>query len=301
MSILHIEKIATLAGHRDCIYTLLHASDTGFLYSADGNGMVAKWNLHQPEVGDLVVKVSNSVYAMALLPIQNQLLIAQNFSGIHRIDLENKREISSLQMNSVNIFDIQIFGNNALVAGGDGVVSIVDLEYWAIRKHLKASDKSARCIAINPASGEFAVGYSDHYIRIFDLHSYELKYLIHAHKNSVFSVCYSPEGKYLLSGSRDAHLKIWNVQQQYTIQNSIVAHMFAINSIHYSPDAQYFATGSMDKSVKIWSAQSFQLLKVLDKARHAGHSTSVNKVIWATSHPYLLSAGDDRMIGVWKF
>jgi WD40 repeat protein len=53
----------------------------------------------------------------------------------------------------------------------------------------------------------------------------------------------------------------------------------------------------MDKSIKVWDLEELKLLKVIDKARHAGHGTSVNKLLWNTN--MLLSASDDRSISAW--
>ena len=122
---------------------------------------------------------------------------------------------------------------------------------------------------------------------------------IEAHKISVFTVQYSPDQRYLISGSRDAHLKIWDPQHGYKLRESIVAHMFAINHLDFSPDGKHFVTCSMDKSIKVWDARTFQLLKVIDKARHAGHGTSINKVLWTDFNNLLLSASDDRSISIW--
>ena len=148
--------------------------------------------------------------------------------------------------------------------------------------------------------GHLAVGYSDNHIRIFALQDFELLHDIEAHKISVFTVQYSPDERYLVSGSRDAHLKVWDVAKAYAQHESVVAHMFAINHMSYSPDSKHFVTCSMDKSIKVWDAGTFQLLKVIDKARHAGHGTSVNKVLWTNFNNLLLSASDDRSISVWN-
>jgi hypothetical protein len=43
-----------------------------------------------------------------------------------------------------------------------------------------------------------------------------------------------------------------------------------------------------------------KLLKVIDRARHAGHGFSVNKLLWTNHHNQLLSASDDRSISVWQ-
>lgn len=55
----------------------------------------------------------------------------------------------------------------------------------------------------------------------------------------------------------------------------------------------------MDKSIKIWEAATFRLLKVIDRARHAGHGTSVNKLLWLEYHDRLISASDDRTVSIW--
>jgi WD40 repeat protein len=56
----------------------------------------------------------------------------------------------------------------------------------------------------------------------------------------------------------------------------------------------------MDKSIKVWNLDEMKLLKVIDKGRHAGHGTSVNKLIWTDYQTQLVSASDDKTISVWK-
>jgi WD40 repeat protein len=86
----------------------------------------------------------------------------------------------------------------------------------------------------------------------------------------------------------------------YSLEKSIVAHMYAINHIAFSPQETLFVTCSMDKSIKVWDAITFQLLKVIDRARFAGHGTSVNKLLWTTYHGQIVSGSDDRTLSVWQ-
>jgi len=190
--------------------------------------------------------------------------------------------------------------NNLFIGDGDGFLIKIDLESLTISKKIRLSEKSIRTLAYNPEQKEIAVGCSDHSIIIICSRDLKKKQGITAHNNSVFALQYAPDYQYLLSGSRDAHLKVWDSGNGYKLKESIIAHMYAINDIAFREGGKYFATCSMDKSIKIWDSKSFKLLKVIDKGRHAGHGTSVNKLKWISYNDQLLSASDDRTISIWE-
>jgi len=262
--------------------------------------MIVRWNLFAPEEGTLIAKLPNSIYAIHYLTKLDQLVAGHNYEGIHLLDWKEKKEIASLKLTTASIFDIQSFQNDLLVASGDGSLMVVDIEKWAVRKKILTSEKSARVIAINPKAGEVAIGFSDYFIRIFSLEDYSLKCEFKAHENSVFTLHYTPDNNFLISGSRDARLKVWDVSSGYKQVAEVFAHLFAINHIAFSPSGRHFVTGSMDKSIKVWDAKELKLLKVIDKARHAGHGTSVNKLLWTSFNDELVSASDDRTLSVWR-
>ncbi|GAA0188314.1 hypothetical protein GCM10009122_46300 [Fulvivirga kasyanovii] len=299
MGKVNVSKLKTFTGHNDCVYTLERTQHDHLFFSGAGDGMVVFWNLKESENGQLIAKLPNSVYALHYLNKANLLVVGHNYDGIHLLDWENKKEAGSLKMTDQAIFDIKSFGDHLYVGDASGTVTVVDLRSLNIIYKIKSSSKSARAIAINEQSGEMAVGYSDNKIRIFNLEDYQLVKELEGHKNSVFTVKYSPDGQLLVTAGRDAHLKIWDTKAGYIELEDIVAHMYTINNLDFSPDGKHFVTCSMDKSIKIWDTHAFKLLKVIDKARHAGHGTSVNKLLWSSYNDLLVSASDDRAISVW--
>lgn len=299
MANIQVNKLQSLTGHRDCVYALATTGSVPYFFSAAGDGMVVKWDLSAPEEGELIAQLPNSIYALHTLPDSEVIIAGHNYEGIHVLDWRNKKEVASLKLSEAAIFDIQSYEENCFVASGDGSVTVVDIQRMGIEKKLNFSEKSARTLAINSARRELAVGYSDHFIRIFDLDDYRLKQEWRAHDNSVFTLSYMPGSTLLLSGGRDARLKAWSVDDSYSLHLEIVAHMYAINHVEFSPDSKHFVTCSLDKSVKVWQSANLTLLKVIDKARHAGHGTSVNKLLWSSFNNRLISASDDRTISIW--
>lgn len=298
MSPVQVKKIATMTGHRDSVYALESLPDEPVFFSGAGDGMVVQWTFGQDD-GELIAKMGASVYALRHDSFTGYLLVGHNFEGLHVLDWRSKKEVRSLKLTTSAIFDIALIGRTAIVADGGGVVTMVDLETMTVKHRIEAGGQAARCIAVRPGDQQFAVGYSDNHVRIFRAADFSLEHDFAAHNNSVFVLRYTPDGQRLLSGSRDARLKAWKPEKDYQLDREVAAHLFAINDLRFSPDGKHFVTCSMDKSVKVWRTEDLSLLKVIDKARHAGHGTSVNKLLWSSVTNQVVSAGDDRTISIW--
>ena len=294
-----VTRLHTYQGHRDSVYTLTPGPLPHVFFSAGGDGLVVRWNMQQPDEGELVAQLPHSIYALTYWPEKQYLIAGHNTEGIHVIATTDRKEVASLKLGSTSIFDIRVIGGYAWIAGGDGCVTIVNLSSMTVVQRLELSTRSARAIALHPSGDTVAVGYSDHAIRVFDCKSFRQLAGWTGHTNSVFTLAYTRDGRFLLSAGRDAHLKAWDVEDGYRQHGDVVAHLFAINNLDFSPDGKHFVTCSMDKSIKVWRTADLTLLKVIDKARHAGHGTSVNRVLWTTYKDQVLSASDDRTISSW--
>lgn len=294
-----VEKVAVYTGHKDCLYTLGYLESKQTFFSSGADGLVVGWEVENPDLGKVVAQVKNTVYTICTLPNTDFILVGQNFEGIHLIDLTKNAITKSTKISEAAIFDIKVWDNKIFVATGDGTLVVLNLTDFTTLARIKDSTEYARALAVNKKSKEIAVGYSDNCIRIYDTDTFQLKRTWVAHKNSVFTLSFTPDYTYLLSGSRDAHLNSWDAENAYTPHDSIVAHMYTINHIAFNKSGKFFATCSKDKSIKIWDAKTFRLIKVIDKARHAGHGTSVNKLFWSDENT-LFSCSDDHSISKWK-
>jgi WD40 repeat protein len=74
---------------------------------------------------------------------------------------------------------------------------------------------------------------------------------LQAHSDVVVCAAFSPDGKYLLSGSRDETVVVWDVGSGRKL-NSWPAHKSGVNSVSFSPDAKLVATGGGYGTIKLW-------------------------------------------------
>ena len=297
-----VTKIATLAGHRDAVYALTGGS-ASILYSGSADGMVVGWDAAEPaHDGELLARVENSVYALRHLPELGLLVLGHNFQGIQAIDLASRQLAHATALPPVAIFEIVYSASRQrlYVGLGDGTLAVLTVPDFRLEKLLRLADKSLRCLALHEGRAELAVGSSDTLTRILDLDSLETKFTLAESTNSVFSVAYSPDGAQLLTAGRDAQIRTWDVAAGYALAGAVPAHMYTIHHLAFSPDGRYLASCSLDKSIKLWDAATLTLLRVLDRARAAGHGTSVNRLIWPGNENRLVSCSDDRSLAVWQ-
>ena len=67
----------------------------------------------------------------------------------------------------------------------------------------------------------------------------------------VFSVCFSPDGRRLASGSWDRTVRLWDVETGACVK-TLERHTKSVSSVCFSPDGRTIVSGCHDKTVRMW-------------------------------------------------
>ena len=70
------------------------------------------------------------------------------------------------------------------------------------------------------------------------------------HTNFVISVAFSPDGKYIIPGSYDKTIRMWDAQTTKPVSDPIEGHT-SVTSVAFSPDGKGIALGSYDDTLQI--------------------------------------------------
>lgn len=281
--------LRTLKGHRQSVYCTCLLPPFSLL-SSGGDGLIVDWNPLETDLGVAIATVGEPVYSMACLA-DNVILAGGHSGSIYHLKNGNVRKIGA---HKHGVFGLFSYNGEILSLGGDGVFMrwTQDLE-WI--QSIQVSQRSLRAFAPFPTG--FALAGSEGKLFLFSS-DYRLLETVEAQGNTIFALTYLQNSGLLVSGGRDATLQSYQIM---TAENSglVSAHLLHIHDLKTNPAQTLLASASMDKTIKIWNPENLELLKVLNLEKFGLHTSSVNNLTWLNDH-VLVSASDDRSIGVWE-
>lgn len=298
------KKIGQFSGNEGGIYALSGGEETFTVYSCGSGKLIRKWNIRDTTAEDFALRFPMSLYSVYFEQHNNYLVCGTSDGNLVFLNLADKSLHKEIKLSQAALFDIQHSKHNNLycVACGDGLLVFIDSVQLEVKLSVKLCTEKIRSLDINGEQTELAVACGDGSFRIFDLKTMQQKMKMEAHRFSANSIKFHANGTHLISGGKDAFLKIWkrSADLKYELVTEIPAHNYAIYSIAFHPNKKIFATASRDKTIKIWDAETFDFLLRISKENEDAHVNSVNKILWTNYNNYLVSAGDDRAIMVWE-
>lgn len=81
--------------------------------------------------------------------------------------------------------------------------------------------------------------------------NYKLSKTLEGHYNSVLSATYSPDGKYISSGSKDRTIKIWELKKGNCLQTLKGHEDFSIFA-SFNPNGEEIISTSFDQTIRVW-------------------------------------------------
>jgi WD40 repeat protein len=90
-------------------------------------------------------------------------------------------------------------------------------------------------------------------VRVWDAATGQEVLVLRGHTATILGVAFSPDGRRLVTASRDARVKVWDTalgQETFTL----TGHTGPVTSVAFSADGQRIASASLDGTVKLWDA-----------------------------------------------
>ncbi|XP_057699942.1 striatin-like [Corythoichthys intestinalis] len=213
-----------LCGHTDAVWGVAYSSIHHRLLSCSADGTVRLWN---------TATVSPS---LAVFNQRGELGVPTS------VDLSSSDP------------------THAVASFSDGHVCIFDMETQQLILKMESAGTADSPHPINkvlshPTLPVSITAHEDRHIRFFDNNTGKLAHSMVAHLDAVTSLAVDPNGIYLMSGSHDCSVRVWNVSSKTCIQE-FTAHRKkfdeSIQDVAFHPAKCYIASAGADALAKVF-------------------------------------------------
>lgn len=110
----------------------------------------------------------------------------------------------------------------------------------------------------------------------------------------VTCIAFSPNQEWIVSGSEDHTIKVWELSTGQEIRTLAGHAGFFVRSIAIRPDGELLASAG-DDIIKLWDLKTGEEIRTL-----SGHSSVIQRLVFSPDGKVLISAGNDTTIKIWN-
>lgn len=195
-------EILELEGHKGRIESLVFTPDHKKLVSASNDGQVIVWDIEEKEPF-LLMEGGETINSLDLSLTGKYLVAASENGYLHLWNMNDNTQMKSLNTGKGPV-DVVRFRDNLTYAAGyqNGLIELRNVEQEGQVKSVTAHSLSITDICFNKHLGQMATSSLDGYVKIWNADDLtEPPVALDDNDGEVYTLAYSDDGRYLVSGS----------------------------------------------------------------------------------------------------
>uniref|UniRef100_A0A1D1YKA0 General transcriptional corepressor tupA n=2 Tax=Anthurium amnicola TaxID=1678845 RepID=A0A1D1YKA0_9ARAE len=252
------------------IRSVCFSPDGKFLATGAEDKQIRIWDIHSQTIRKFFTGHEQDIYSLDFSR-DGRFIVSGSGDKTARVwdmvsgELLYKLAIDEPSQKDAGVTSVAISPDALYVAAGslDKIVRVWDTRTGYLLERLEGHKDSVYSVAFAPDGKTLVSGSLDKTLKLWDMshpgrngsggsgQKNQSKTTFTGHKDFVLSVAVSPDGRWVVSGSKDRGVQFWDpitAQTQFMLQG----HKNSVISVALSPTGKLFATGSGDCRARVW-------------------------------------------------
>ncbi len=283
-------EIRSFTGHSRYLYDIALSPDGRYALSGSTDKTLKLWDVATGREIRTFKGHSDNIDSVAFSPDGKYALSGSADKTLKLWEVKTGREVRAFTGHSsyVNSVTFSPEGKYALSGSTDKTLKLWDVATGRELRTFRGHTDGIKSVVFSP-DGRYALSGSwDDTLKLWDLSPYvqspllvvaknqtvppqstssnEPIRIIEGHSGTVLSVAYSSDGKYILSGSQDKTLILWDAKTGARIRMMggwFRGHNYFVSSVAFSPNVKYMLSGGYDKTIRLWEVDTGKELRTI--------------------------------------
>ncbi|KAG8706022.1 hypothetical protein FRC09_002616 [Ceratobasidium sp. 395] len=319
-----------LGDHYDRVNSVAYASDGALFASASSDGTVCVWDAQaMTMMGQPLAGHTSPVNSVAFSPDSARIISGSSDRTIRIWDARTGRQVGKpLRGHTDRVCSVAYAPTaNYIISGSlDRTMRIWDLQTRESQV-IDVSDESS-CLSCSVAfalEGTRIICSASEILSIWDVRAsstnttsswftdvasecgfYTLLAMKHLQRwvnpfspgcdsDGITSVAYSHDSKFIVSGSKDHSIRIWDSQSGNMAGKPLRGHSDVVKAVACAPNGSQIASGSLDTTLRIWDLHTGKAITRPLK----GHTRPVLSLAYSPEGARIASGSDDNTVLIW--
>uniref|UniRef100_A0A2R9A5C7 Platelet-activating factor acetylhydrolase IB subunit alpha n=1 Tax=Pan paniscus TaxID=9597 RepID=A0A2R9A5C7_PANPA len=309
------EKYA-LSGHRSPVTRVIFHPVFSVMVSASEDATIKVWDYETGDFERTLKGHTDSVQDISFDHSGKLLASCSADMTIKLWDFQGFECIRTMHGHDHNVSSVAIMpnGDHIVSASRDKTIKMWEVQTGYCVKTFTGHREWVRMVRPNQDGTLIASCSNDQTVRVWVVATKECKAELREHEHVVECISWAPEssyssiseatgsetkksgkpGPFLLSGSRDKTIKMWDVSTGMCLM-TLVGHDNWVRGVLFHSGGKFILSCADDKTLRVWDYKNKRCMKTLNAHEHFVTSLDFHKTA-----PYVVTGSVDQTVKVWE-
>jgi WD40 repeat protein/serine/threonine protein kinase/Tfp pilus assembly protein PilF len=300
------KELMVLRGHREEVHSVAFSPDGKCIVSGSDDNTIRIWDASSGAELVILRGHESAVLDVVFSPDGQRIVSGGGDNTVKIWDGTNESENMTINTRyAVGDLAFSPDGKH-LVSAGDNMVTIWDVETGVELKTVHGYGVSPVWFGTLSSDGKDVLCCSRGWsrgkptINVWDMTSGAKTIMtLRGHEKPIYYVSFSHDGKYIVTGSSDSIIKVWDGSTGTELM-TLLGHKEPLNCAAFSPDGNQIATGGLDGIMKVWDISTGAELTTI---QHADGIVHPNQGVWSAAFSRdgkrIVTGGSNDKVKVW--